>query len=210
MSNDSRAPIIGEVDFTMMYVAHEAFVRDLHRMSEAASRGDALSPSVLAGWAMFTKQLHIHHTAEDDALWPPLRAKVTRLDEIAVLDEMELEHAQIEPLLERADKAIAAHDAVTLLDTVRALESGLTAHMQHEEHEALPLVAKRLGPAGWKAFAGHIRRTQGLSGAAEYLPWLLDERPDATQTTVLKVLPPPVRLVYRAVWRPRYHRTPRW
>jgi len=210
MSNDSRTQTIGQVDFTMMYVAHEAFARDLGRMTQAAKRGDALSPSVLAGWAMFTKQLHIHHTAEDDALWPPLRAKLTTRDENAVLDEMELEHAQIEPMLERADRAIAAHDAVTLLDTVRALESDLTAHMQHEEHEALPLVAKHLGPAGWKAFAGHIRRVQGLSGAAEYMPWLLDERPQATQARVLKVLPPPVRLLYRAVWRPRYHRTPRW
>ena len=34
-------PLTGQVDFTMMYVAHDAFARDLHRMAAASERGDA-------------------------------------------------------------------------------------------------------------------------------------------------------------------------
>ena len=26
----------------------------------------------------------------------------------------------------------------------------------------------------------------------------------------LRTLPPPLRLLYRAVWKPRYEKTPRW
>lgn len=205
----SRAPIIGEVDFTMMYVAHDAFTRDLRRMSQAVDAG-AITPSVRRGWAMFAQQLHVHHTAEDVALWPPLRAKVGSADEEAVLDQMELEHASLEPLLERIDDALADHDDAGLREPVGALNAGLTAHMRHEESAALPLVAARLGVDGWRAFGGHFRKAQGIRGAAEFFPWLLDGTTADTQDHVLKIVPPPVRLLYRAVWRPRYQRTPRW
>ena len=46
---------------------------------------------------MLKKQLHIHHTAEDRSLWPPLREKVTRPEQVAVLDAMQAEHARNDP-----------------------------------------------------------------------------------------------------------------
>ena len=56
-----RTPLNGVVDFTMMYVAHDAFTRDLRRLAAAGEQG-AHSPQWLGIWATFTKQLHIHHT----------------------------------------------------------------------------------------------------------------------------------------------------
>jgi hemerythrin-like domain-containing protein len=207
---ESRTPIIGEVDFTMMYVAHDAFTRDLRRMAKASERVQSISPAVLTGWATFARQLHIHHTAEDEALWPPLRAKVSTPEEAVVLEEMEIEHSHIEPLLGRIAESLGSHDTVTLLNAVQALEAALTAHMRHEEDDALPLIAKHLGPGGWKAFGGYFRKTLGLRGGAEFFPWLLDEAPEVTRSHVLRRFPPPVRLLYRRVWAPRYDRTPRW
>jgi hypothetical protein len=55
-----RTPLDGKVDFTMMYVAHDAFTRDVHRMAVASERGLAWTPETQAGWAIFTKQLHVH------------------------------------------------------------------------------------------------------------------------------------------------------
>jgi hypothetical protein len=43
-----RAAFAGEVDFTMMYVAHNAFNRDLARLIIAADAGKALSPATIA------------------------------------------------------------------------------------------------------------------------------------------------------------------
>jgi len=206
-----RTPLNGDVDFTMMYVAHDAFTRDLQRLASASEQGHAETPEALAAWAMFTKQLHIHHTAEDTSLWPKLRAAVSAPEEVAVLDAMEMEHAQIDPQLVRVDAAIAAHDATNLTDSVHTLAAGLAAHMQHEENEALPLIERYLGRAGWAAFGQDIRKTQGgLRGGAEYLPWVLDDAPDATKTKVLRLLPPPARLLYRRIWAPKYNRTMRW
>src|SRR6266852_3493723 len=116
------------------------FTRDLKRLTAAVEAGQTADPAVRAGWAMFKKQLHIHHTAEDTSLWPVLRGRVTRPDDVAVLDAMEDEHARIDPQLESVDKALAASDAVSLAESVQALGTGLDAHMRHEENKALPLI----------------------------------------------------------------------
>jgi hemerythrin-like domain-containing protein len=202
-----RRVLDGDVDFSMMYAAHDAFTRHLEQLVSAVEQGGATSPGASARWALFAKQLHIHHTAEDISLWPRLRAAVSQPDEKAVLDAMEQEHAQIDPQLERVDVALGAGRAADLITSLRELAAGLGAHMRHEENEALPLVEKHLGPAGWAAFTGDIRKTQGLRGAAVYFPWLLDGAPDATATKVLGLVPPPVRILYRRVWLPRYRRS---
>src|ERR1700761_171070 len=98
---------VGGVDFSFMHAAHDAFTRDLARLADAAAAGRAGQPSVRAGWATFSRQLSVHHTAEDTALWPALRAKATRPTDIAVLDDMVAEHAQIDPLLVQIDRALA-------------------------------------------------------------------------------------------------------
>jgi hypothetical protein len=200
----------GKVDFTMMYAAHDAFHRDMERLAAAIKAGRGEDPATYAGWATFKNQLHIHHTVEDVALWPPLRQEVVGSAEVAVLDAMEAEHALIDPLLAGVDAAFDAADDGKLAENAHALAAALGAHMEHEEDQALPLVEERLGPEGWAAFIKAIRERQGLRGAAEFLPWILDDAPAKTSKRVLGGLPVPARLLYRAVWRPAYLRTPRW
>jgi iron-sulfur cluster repair protein YtfE (RIC family) len=198
------------VDFTFMYAAHDAFRRDLRRLASAVEAGRYADPAVRAGWATFASQLHIHHTAEDAWLWPALRERVTRPAEAAVLNAMDAEHARIDPMLDGVEGSLAARGRAGLAENAAALTAALTAHMEHEEDQALPLVEAHLGPAGWAAFGKAMRKSQGLSGGAEFFPWMLDGMPADTSTRVLGLLPPPARLLYRAVWRPRYARTPRW
>jgi hypothetical protein len=82
--------------------------------------------------------------------------------------------------------------------------------MEHEEDYALPLVEQHLGPEGWAAFGRAAGKSGGLRGAAELFPWILDGAPADTSTRLLGMLPPPARLLYRALWRPGYARTSRW
>jgi hypothetical protein len=200
----------GKVDFTFMYAAHDAFNRDLRRLAAAAGSGRIADPAVRAGWATFKKQLHIHHTAEDRWLWPALRDKVTRPDEVSVLDAMEAEHLGLDPLLSRVDASLTATGLARLTENAGALASALAAHMEHEEARALPLVEQHLGPEGWAAFGKAAGKSGGLRGAAELFPWILDGAPADTSTRLLGMLPPPARLLYRTLWRPGYARTPRW
>ncbi|MDT4891509.1 MAG: hypothetical protein QOE97_544 [Pseudonocardiales bacterium] len=198
--------VIEGVDFSMMYAAHGAFERHLDRMLVALERDRIVTPAVLAQWELFDRQLHLHHTAEDTALWPPLQAAVHAADELAVLDAMAAEHAAIDPALEAIGDRLEIGDASATAIAIAALRSGLVAHMRHEEGAALPLVARRLGPSGWAAFGRHMRETQGMRGASTYLPWLLDGAPASTVAAVLGGLPRPVRLLYRVLWLPRYRR----
>ena len=131
-------PLTGDIDVTMIYAAHDAFTRDLQRMASAWQRGQAFTPGTLAGWAMLTKQPHIHHTAEETSLWPKLRAAVSAPQEVAVLDAMEMEHAQLDAPLERVDTAIAAHDATSLDEGVHTLSAGLAAHSSAHRHPKIP------------------------------------------------------------------------
>jgi iron-sulfur cluster repair protein YtfE (RIC family) len=205
-----RRPLQGKVDFTIMYVVHDAFHRDLRCLTAAVEAGRTADPAVRAGWATFKNQLHVHHTAEDTSLWPPLRQKVTRPGDVAVLDAMEAEHARIDPLLAQVDTSLAAPGHPGLAGNAAALAQTLADHMKHEENQALPLVEAHLGPKGWAAFRKELRKSQGLRGGAEFIPWMLDGAPADTSKQVLSSMPPPARLLYRVAWRPRYARTPRW
>lgn len=120
-TDDTRRhrPLQGRVDFTFMYAAHDAFRRDLRRLTDAVEAGQSAEPALRAGWATLKNQLHVHHTA-------------------------------------------------------------------------------------FRKAAG---KSQGLRGGAELFPWMLDGAPAGTSKRVLGMLPPPARLLYRAVWRPGYGRT---
>ena len=158
------------VDFTYKYAAHDAFNRDLLRLAAAAEAGRTADPAVRTGWATFKNQLHIHHTAEDKWLWPALRDKVTRPDEVSVLDAMEAEHLGLDPLLSRVDASLTVTGLARLTENAGALAGALAAHMEHEEDHALPLVEQHLGPEGWAAFGKAAGKSGGLRGAAELFP----------------------------------------
>jgi iron-sulfur cluster repair protein YtfE (RIC family) len=151
----------GTVDLTVMYAAHDAFRRDLERLGDAAADGTAFTPQVRAGWDNFRHQLHIHHTAEDSDLWPRVERKVAgRPRDVALLAEMEAEHALLDPRLTAVDAALKDRSA-ELPFLVRSLASTLDDHLAHEEESALPLIREVLTPADWGAFTGRIRKTQG-------------------------------------------------
>lgn len=199
------------IDVSFMYAVHDAFQRDLDRLVAMAEAGDTGGPAVRAGWNRFKTFLHVHHTAEDTHLWPIMRARVTGT---TVLDLMESEHSALDDLLDAVDSAISSSAAPSVLGSrAKSLAQGLTAHCDNEEELALPLVQKLLTQKEWTAFGNEQRHKLGeggVGGASAFFPWLLDGAEDEMRRKVLGIVPPPVRLLYRAVWRPRYERAPRW
>ncbi|GAA2664663.1 hemerythrin domain-containing protein [Streptomyces aculeolatus] len=200
----------GTIDFTMMYVTHDAFRRDLGRLLAAAVAGTAHTPQIQAGWANFKHQLLLHHTVEDDVLWPRLADKVThRPDDLLLLADMEAEHARIDPLLTSVEAALE-EPAADLAEQVDRLRTALVEHLDHEEKSALPLIQEVLTPADWRVFASRMRERQGLRGAAVYIPWITDSMPAAERERFLAHFPPPVRVINRRLWEPRYRKSGMW
>jgi iron-sulfur cluster repair protein YtfE (RIC family) len=209
----------GHLDLTLMVAFHDAFRRDLTHLARAASRRPAeldepaRRTAVLAGWELFKTELHIHHTAEDDDLWPRMRTHLAdRPDELALLQAMQDEHARIDPLLAAVEGAFADRDGGhrRLGDAVDALAGELHGHLGHEERDALPLIDQSLTQAEWQAFGNDQRRRIGIRGAAQLFPWLLDEASPQQIQAVLGGLPAPLRVVYRRIWRPRYAHHDHW
>lgn len=203
-----------DADLTIMLAAHAAFRRDLVRLAHttAASSADpSRHAAIQAGWETFKRQLHLHHTAEDTIIWPALRQRLDHSDHAqSVLDAMEEEHELIDPLLAAVDAAFAEPDGSSLGDATAALTSQLTAHLTHEERDGLPLIGVALTAAEWRAAGFKIARSSGLSDAGEMFAWLADGADQDTAQATIATLPPPVRVLYRAIWKPRYQRTPRW
>jgi iron-sulfur cluster repair protein YtfE (RIC family) len=219
MTSDQRTNTTGRLDMTMMLVVHDAFRRDLAHLARAASRSPAdldapaRHTAVLAGWEVLKTQLHLHHTGEDTNLWPRMRGRLAdRPDDLALLQAMEDEHARIDPLLAAVDDDLADRDTghQRLGDRVDALASELTGHLAHEERDALPLMDRVLSVAEWRGFAADERRARGIRGAAQLFPWLLDGASPAQSQAVLRGFPPPLRVVYRRIWQPRYARHDHW
>ena len=198
------------IDFTEMYSTHDAFRRDLGRFLAASAAGKADTPGVKAGWENFKTQLLIHHSVEDAWLWPRLQRKVAdRPGDLALLEEMEAEHARIDPLLAAVDGALTGHGA-SLVERVQELSEVLGYHLKHEEDSALPLIQSVLTRADWRGFKGAMTRKQRIKGAAVYIPWIIDGIPPAAQEKFLAKMPAPARLINRLGWEPRYQRRNLW
>jgi hypothetical protein len=190
-------------DVTMMILVHNAFRRDVDRMRAAATRTDQF-PALQATWRTFSRYLTIHHTAEDEILWPTVQAELGR--STALLTDMADEHALLDPLLTQITELLARDKLDILPPYLDKLSALLTAHLDHEEHAALPLIQKTLTPQQWEVFGENQRRRIGIRGGTWFFPWLLDGATPEQANWALKLLPPPVRLAYRTIWKPRYER----
>ena len=205
----------GDADLTIMLAAHDAFRRDLARLARAAASADLSDParrqSVAAGWELFKRELHLHHTAEDELIWPVLRPRLARSEHaMDVLAAMEAEHELIDPLLAAVDEQFAAPGGDRLADVIDALTTSLTGHLRHEERDGLPLIGVALTAAEWRGVGRKIASKNGLSQGSEMFAWMLDGATPGQAAAATGQLPPPARVLYRTVWRPRFVRHPRW
>jgi iron-sulfur cluster repair protein YtfE (RIC family) len=210
----------GDADLTIMLAAHDALRRDLvglaHAADRAVRRGPVQQAAVQRGWAVFQRQLHIHHTAEDELVWPALRERLAASDAArSVLEAMEAEHEQIDPLLAAVNQAMdgavrdGQPDGAALADTVDVLTMALHGHLAHEERDALPLIGTALTVGEWRAVGRRIG-LRNLRRAPEMFAWMLDGAAPERAAAATGQLPPPARVLYRAVWQPRFARRERW
>ena len=197
------------LDMSMMFAMHEALRRELAQVGRIASRRDDDPARLLRaalGWELFKKFLTVHHQSEDDALWPPLRAAVAgRPDRMALADELEAEHAVIEPLLAAIDAAAADPDYgyQRFGDIIDELSAKLTAHLAHEETDGLPLIDASLTLQQWQHFA-QVHGERNLPDAPTYMPWLLAGARPQVRNDILGKFPPQLLAAYREQWAPAY------
>jgi hypothetical protein len=67
-----------------------------------------------------------------------------------------------------------------------------------------------LTAAEWRGVGRKMASKNGMAAGSEMFAWILDGADPEHAAATLGQLPPPLRLLYRAIWKPRFERTPRW
>jgi hemerythrin-like domain-containing protein len=203
--------------FTIVYLIHEAFRRDVRRLSSAVRETDVdpvRASRLRSHWEFVDEQLHHHHTVEDDSLWPLVRPKLAgRTEPLAVLDEMEAEHLDLQPHSRAVDEAMAAFvsgptasQGTQLADRLDAFGDRLANHLDSEEVRCFPVIDEALSADEFESFGKATAKAVGMRGSARFFPWIFDSADPVERTAVLQMPPPPVRLLCKYAWEPRYER----
>jgi hypothetical protein len=209
--------------FTIVYLIHEAFRRDLKRLSAAVRQPGVTRERAhwLAGaWGYVDDQLHHHHAVEDASLWPLVRPKLSgRDDDLAVLDEMEVQHVVLLPKCVDIGKGFASfaqgpddRAGGALAEELDGLETLLASHLQDEEQRCFPVIDSALTVDEFESFGKATAKAIGMRGSAKFFPWIFDGADPVERSAVLTMPPPPVRALCQYVWEPRYERkvVPMW
>jgi iron-sulfur cluster repair protein YtfE (RIC family) len=205
----------GPHDQTGMYVMHHGFRRDLghfHAAVENTPVSEAQAWVALARrWDRMAEVLHHHHGVEDEALWPLLTSyaeKAGHQEDLSMLEDMEAEHAVIDPALNAVHTAFADMAGHPCADHRNALEirlaavrEHLTAHLAHEEGQALPMLQRTLSVEENAAFEGAAAKGYPLRLVPFLLGWALHGVPDEARDRVLSGAPPGYGLLQRMARR---------
>lgn len=201
----------GPVDMRMMYLMHHGFRRDLDAFAAAVRStpaDDRRTWRALADrWELFAEVLHKHHTAEDDHVWPAL-ARLATPEDVAVLEAMEAEHGEIDPLLEscgagfrrlarRADEDARAALAVR----VCAARESLRRHLAHEENDAIAIIQRVFTAEQWEVVEEGINQGGSLREAARMVPWVGYAVPREILERVFDEIPTPFRVIWSLTHR---------
>jgi Hemerythrin HHE cation binding domain/Polyketide cyclase / dehydrase and lipid transport len=199
-------------DTRMMGIVHSALRRDLSRATGALSRepfpGDAQRVAIAQHMQAMMVFLHLHHSGEDDWLWPTMR----RLNPAAsdVLDRMDADHRRIAPHMEKVTEAAAAYEnsatgREVLLQTLSDLRGTLDPHLRREEDEMMPIVSSTLTATQWDGWEWDYyvktksKKELGLEGH-----WLIDGGDRTVYNHVVGTVNPVLRFVLLRVFGPKY------
>jgi hemerythrin-like domain-containing protein len=197
------------VDTQEMVVVHRVFRRELRLVPDlirAVGPGDRARAAVLAEHLSdVTSGLHHHHTGEDELLWPPLLTRAS--PEAELVRRMQQQHEQLAALLERIRqltprwRSEAGEDVRDeLADVIEQASAALDEHLDAEERQILPLVARHITQDEWDALGEYGRQViPKNSKAFVFIGTILEDATPQERAAFLNLLPPPVRWAWRLV-----------
>lgn len=155
--------------------------------------------------------LHHHHLGEDELVWPKLHERTPV--SVDLVRRMETQHEHVAGLLEQLDGLLPAWAAEadrtqrdSLAAVLEALGSALEEHLGEEEREVLPLIEQHMTAAEWDELGARAVAVIPKPRMLVLFGYVLEGASPDEQRMMLSVLPPPVRLIYRAVGRRKHEK----
>jgi hemerythrin-like domain-containing protein len=161
-------------DLLGITLGHRAMCADTRRLADLAARivtgaerVDRTRGVALARWiGRVADEIHHHHEAEDDVLWPVLeRCAGDRVDLAALTDD----HAALDPLLAEvraaaeevalvpADDLPGSAPATTLARRLGTLADLLAEHIAEEERDLFPIILAHVPQPDWHGVEKAVR-----------------------------------------------------
>lgn len=202
-------------DVNDMVVVHRAFRREftlLPQLVRAVTAGDTDRAALIAKHArLLLAALHLHHTSEDELLWPKLADRCP--PDASLVRRMEGQHERVEHYTDRIalvlDRWTAeARLAVTeeLAGAFDGLHATLFEHLAEEEREILPLAARHVTQAEWDELGQHGIATMTKAQLPLMFGMILEEATPDEAALLYAGVPAPVRFLTRHVFLPKYRR----
>jgi hypothetical protein len=213
----------GPVDLAPIFLMDHALRRDLTAFA-AAVRATPVADrrtwrALDLRWRRFAEILHLHHSGEDEFIWPALTVAVDvggTHEDRATLEAMKAEHAEIDPMLGACARGFAAlarqpDEALrtALVDDLTATRNRLGAHLGHEERDALALVQRFLSAADWVRMDKQIGSTYPPRLIPFTLAWVLHGLPEEGRGPATAFFGRPVPTLWSLVLRRGFERRER-
>jgi hemerythrin-like domain-containing protein len=196
-----------------MVVIHRVFRREfglLPALIRGVAADDLERAKVVADHANgLLRFVHVHHSGEDELLWPVL------LDRVAVESDlimrMEHQHEHVAALLPQAQEQLSVWAAMPapergaqLAGTFEEIASVLNEHLGEEENQILPLVEANLTVEEWSRLGQHATASMAPPELMASLAAILEEADDDERAMFTVVLPPPALAVFVEQAEPAY------
>ena len=153
--------------------------------------------------------VHIHHSGEDELLWPVLLERVAV--ESDLIQRMEHQHEHVAALLPHAQEQLPAWAAMPsvergaeLAGTFEEIAVALNEHLGEEETEILPLVEMHLTVEEWERLGEHARGHLAPPDLMASLAAIVEEADDEERLMFTGALPPPVLTMFVERAEPAY------
>jgi hypothetical protein len=202
--------------FATVLAGHRAFRRDTARFIQALGQldpADADTTSALVAWFDAAMQaLHHHHIIEDEIMWPALRERSRAFRQVEAL--MRDEHEALDVAIEDAIAAVRALGSADAReqarrraeDAVVRMRALLVEHLDHEEQQALPLLAEAIPVDEYRALEARVPDLFSTKELGFGACWYLDAATPREHEIIHGGFPLPLRLLYRLVLRRGYRR----
>lgn len=198
-----------------MVVVHRVFRRELTalpRLVRRVAEGDAARAGLVAEHlALILDGLHMHHTGEDAVLWPLLHVRAAPSSDL--VETMQRQHEVVDGRTEEVRtlatawaKAPTALGGEQVAQLVEGLATALFEHLDLEEREILPLVARHITVEEWQSLGEHGREAMSFRQLPLMFGAILEDADADDRDQMLAQLPAPVRLVLRTIGARQYRR----
>ena len=198
-------------DASGMIEIHRMFRRTFGESPElvrAVAAGDLTHADAVAEQLhMLSVGLHAHHEAEDARLWDALEERAPSCT--VHVERMKVQHAEMLVHLSALDAALpgwraSAADSGPVLAALDGINSALGVHLPDEETNVVPVMETTITEKEVEWFADHGRRAVPKGQTWNQLGEILAAQPDGGDEWLHAHMPPPARLIWRWIGKPKY------